>query len=49
LRRNYNRYEELANGVLQQLGLPMPEVDLRSIREAPMMARRPVTPPTPKA
>ena len=49
LRRNYNRYEELANGVLQQLGLPMPKVDLSSIREAPMVARRPVTPPTPKA
>jgi hypothetical protein len=49
LRRNYNRYEELANGVLEQLGLPMPQVDLRSIREAPMMARRPVTPPTQKA
>ena len=49
LRRSYNRYEELANGVMQQLGLPMPEVDLRSIREAPMMARRPVTPPPPKA
>jgi aromatic ring hydroxylase len=47
LRRSYNRYEELANGVLQQLGLPMPKVDLRSIREAPMVARRPVTPPVP--
>jgi aromatic ring hydroxylase len=45
LRRSYNRYEELANGVLRQLGLPMPTVDLRSIREAPMAARRPVTPP----
>ena len=28
LRRSFNRYEELANGVLQQLGLPMPQVDL---------------------
>jgi aromatic ring hydroxylase len=47
LRRNYNRYEELADGVLRQLGLPMPKVDLRSIREAPMVVRRPVTPPAP--
>ncbi|HEY2539664.1 MAG TPA: 4-hydroxyphenylacetate 3-hydroxylase C-terminal domain-containing protein, partial [Stellaceae bacterium] len=46
LRRCYDRYEELANGVLQQLGLPMPNVDLRAIPEAPMVARRPVTPPT---
>jgi 4-hydroxyphenylacetate 3-monooxygenase len=44
LRRCYDRYEELANGVLQQLGLPMPNVDLRAIPEAPMVARRPVTP-----
>jgi aromatic ring hydroxylase len=48
LRRGYNRYEELANGVLQQLGIPMPKVDLRTIREAPMVVRRPVTPPTSK-
>jgi 4-hydroxyphenylacetate 3-monooxygenase len=46
LRRSYNRYEELANGVLRQLGLPMPTVDLRAIRDAPMVARRPVTPPS---
>jgi aromatic ring hydroxylase len=49
LRRSFDRYEELANGVSQQLGLPMPKVDLSSIREAPMVARRPVAPPTPKA
>jgi aromatic ring hydroxylase len=48
LRRSYNRYEELANGVVQQLGLPMPKIDLTAIREAPMTARRPVTPPTAK-
>ena len=48
LRRSYNRYEELANGVLQQLGLPMPKIDLRTIRDAPMVARRPVTPPAAK-
>jgi aromatic ring hydroxylase len=49
LRRSFNRYDELANGVLRQLGLPMPHVDLSAIRDAPMTARRPVTPPTPAA
>ena len=44
LRRSFNRYEELANGVLQQLPLPMPRIDLSAIRDAPMAARRPVTP-----
>ncbi len=48
LRRSFNRYEELANGVTKQLGLPMPQVDLSPIRNAPMVPRRPVTPPTPK-
>ena len=47
LRRGFNRYEELANGVLQQLGLPMPKVDLQSIRNAPLGARRPVNPTVP--
>jgi aromatic ring hydroxylase len=45
LRRSFNRYDELANGVSRQLGLPMPLVDLSAIRNAPMAARRPVTPP----
>ena len=49
LRRSFNRYNELANGVLRQLGLAMPEVDLSAIRDAPMVARRPVTPPAPAA
>ncbi len=44
LRRSFNRYDELANGVLRQLGLPMPHVDLSAIRNAPMVTRRPVTP-----
>ena len=30
---------------LRQLGLPMPQVDLSAIRDAPMVARRPVAPP----
>jgi len=44
LRRGFNRYEELANGVLQHLGLPMPRIDLQSIRNAPLVVRRPVNP-----
>jgi aromatic ring hydroxylase len=45
LRRSFSRYDELANGVLRQLGLAMPQVDLSAIRDAPMAARRPVAPP----
>jgi aromatic ring hydroxylase len=45
LRRRFDRYDALANGVLAQLGLPMPKVDLSAIRNAPLVPRRPVTPP----
>jgi aromatic ring hydroxylase len=45
LRRNFRDYNALANAVLGQLDLPMPKIDLTSIREAPMAARRTVTPP----
>ena len=45
LRRNFDHYNELANAVLRQLPLPMPEVDLSSIREIPWAPRRTVTPP----
>jgi aromatic ring hydroxylase len=44
LRRRFDRYNELANGVLQGLSLAMPEIDLESIRNAPLAARRPVSP-----
>jgi 4-hydroxyphenylacetate 3-monooxygenase len=44
LRRSFDRYNELANAVLRQLDLPMPEIDLSNIRAAPMAPRRPVTP-----
>jgi 4-hydroxyphenylacetate 3-monooxygenase len=44
LRRNFDRYNELANGVLEQLGVAMPEIDLDTIRAAPMAPRRVVTP-----
>ncbi len=44
LRRSFDRYNELANGVLRQLSVPMPAVDLGAIRDAPMTPRRVVTP-----
>ncbi len=44
LRRSFNRYNELANGVLRCLDLPMPALNLDSIRQAPLAARRPVSP-----
>jgi aromatic ring hydroxylase len=47
LRRSFTRYNELANAVLRQLDLPMPEIDLSSIPAAPMAPRRPVTAPAP--
>ena len=47
LRRSFGRYDELANGVLRQLGLPMPHIDLSTIRNAAMAARRPVAPAGP--
>src|SRR5438132_2155091 len=45
LRRNFRDYNTLANAVLGQLELPMPEIDLTSIRAAPIAARRTVAPP----
>jgi aromatic ring hydroxylase len=47
LRRNFGRYNELANAVLRQLDLAMPQIDLSDIGAAPMPVRRVVTPPTP--
>jgi len=44
LRRSFDRYNELANAVLGQLDLVMPEIDLDTIRAAPIAPRRPVTP-----
>jgi aromatic ring hydroxylase len=46
LRRSFDRYNELANGVLRHLNMAMPHIDLQSIRNAPLAARRPVTPVT---
>ena len=45
LRRNFEHYNELANAVANQLGMPMPEIDLNSIREVPWAPRRTVTAP----
>jgi aromatic ring hydroxylase len=45
LRRSFEHYNELANAVVRQLGVPMPEIDLAAIREAPWAPRRTVTPP----
>jgi aromatic ring hydroxylase len=47
LRRNFGRYNELANAVLRQLDLAMPQIDVSGIGAAPMPARRVVTPPEP--
>jgi aromatic ring hydroxylase len=44
LRRNFERYNELANAVLRSLDLPMPEIDLSGIRDVPWAPRRTVTP-----
>ena len=33
IRRSFERYNELANAVLQQIPVPMPEIDLSSLRE----------------
>ncbi|MBV9376721.1 MAG: hypothetical protein JO320_16980, partial [Alphaproteobacteria bacterium] len=45
LRRSFERYSELANAVAGRLAMPMPQIDLESLREVPWAARRTVTPP----
>jgi 4-hydroxyphenylacetate 3-monooxygenase len=45
LRRNFKSYNELANAVLGQLAVPMPEIDLSNIPAALPAVRRTVTPP----
>jgi 4-hydroxyphenylacetate 3-monooxygenase len=44
LRRCFDRYSELANGVLRALSVDMPTIDLERLRAAPLPQRRPVTP-----
>ncbi|HJU14998.1 MAG TPA: 4-hydroxyphenylacetate 3-hydroxylase N-terminal domain-containing protein [Stellaceae bacterium] len=45
IRRSFDRYNELANAVLRNLDLAMPEIDLGAIRAAPIAPRRVVEPP----
>jgi aromatic ring hydroxylase len=45
LRRSFNRYNELANGVLRALDLDMPAIDLEGLRAIPLPVRRQVAPP----
>ena len=45
LRRGFEDYNKLANGVLRQLSVAMPEIDLSGIRNAPMAPRRVVEVP----
>ena len=45
LRRSFRDYNALANAVLGVLDLPMPEIDLDNIRNAPIAARRVTDPP----
>jgi aromatic ring hydroxylase len=46
MRKYFDRYNELANGVLRSLDVDMPEIDLNSLRVPPLGPRRVVTPPT---
>jgi aromatic ring hydroxylase len=40
LRQNFRDYNELANAVLRQIDLPMPEIDIGTIAKAPITRRR---------
>jgi 4-hydroxyphenylacetate 3-monooxygenase len=46
LRRDFDRYNELANAVLQDLSVEMPTIDVSSIKSLPMAQRRQVIPRT---
>lgn len=48
IRRCFDRYNELANAVLRQVPVEMPEIDLSSLREVAYGPRRVVTPPPPR-
>src|SRR5205085_5989664 len=47
LRRSFGDYNGLANGVLDAIDRPMPEIDVDNIRTAAAAARRVTTPPPP--
>jgi hypothetical protein len=42
LRLGFDSYNELANGVLRQLGVAMPEINLTGLRTASAVPRRQV-------
>ena len=44
LLRYFDRYNELANGVLRAIDLDMPRIDLSHLRAIPLRERRPVAP-----
>jgi 4-hydroxyphenylacetate 3-monooxygenase len=46
LRRAFDRYNALANGVLNALDVQMPEIDVNSVKERPLAPRRVNTAPT---
>lgn len=46
IRRTFDRYSELANAILRQLPVPMPEINVDALREAALGPRRVVTPPS---
>src|SRR5690606_35604306 len=48
LRRWFNDYNTLANGVLGALDLDMPTLDLNGLRQMLLTPRRPVSVPSPK-
>jgi aromatic ring hydroxylase len=48
MRHNFTDYNDLANRVARQAGIPMPEIDLDHIREVPWAPRRAVVPPPAK-
>jgi aromatic ring hydroxylase len=45
LRRDFRRYNELANGVLRALNMDMPPIDVSHLGVVPVTPRRQVTPP----
>jgi 4-hydroxyphenylacetate 3-monooxygenase len=47
LLRYFDRYDELANGVLRAIDLEMPRIDLSHLRAIPLRERRPVAPSPP--
>jgi len=46
MRRSFDGYSELANGVLRALSVEMPTLHLEHLRAVAMPQRRPVTPPS---